>query len=63
MPELIAVDPCNDPATSEGKERFFKGPYQRLVLEGVGHFPQREAPRAVADALLAFLSRNSARAA
>ena len=30
------------------------GGYERRVLEGVGHFPQREAPQAVAAALLKF---------
>ncbi|MEG6658053.1 alpha/beta hydrolase, partial [Pseudomonas aeruginosa] len=32
----------------------FSGRYQRLVLEGVGHFPQREAATQVADAILRF---------
>ncbi|HYV68115.1 MAG TPA: alpha/beta hydrolase [Myxococcales bacterium] len=48
-------DPCNDPTTSEGKERFFRARYERVVLDGVGHFPQREAPGPVADAILRFL--------
>ena len=39
---------------SEGKERYFSGRHERRPLEGVGHFPQREAPAAVAAALLAF---------
>ena len=33
---------------------YFSGRYQRLVLEGVGHFPQREAANQVADAILRF---------
>lgn len=49
-------DPCNDPSTSEGKERFFTARYERIVLDRVGHFPQREAPGPVADAILGFLS-------
>jgi pimeloyl-ACP methyl ester carboxylesterase len=49
-------DPCNDPSTSQGKEHFFAGPYQRLVLDRVGHFPQREAPKAVAEATTRFLT-------
>jgi pimeloyl-ACP methyl ester carboxylesterase len=32
------------------------GPYHRLVLHGVGHFPAREAPDAVAKALTAQLT-------
>ncbi|QDR36958.1 alpha/beta hydrolase, partial [Pseudomonas aeruginosa] len=37
-----------------GREHYFSGRYQRLVLEGVGHFPQREAANQVADAILRF---------
>src|SRR5258708_4597339 len=48
-------DPCNDPSTSENKEHFFASRYQRVVLEGVGHFPQRESPAAVADAIVRFM--------
>jgi pimeloyl-ACP methyl ester carboxylesterase len=48
-------DPCNDPSTSENKEHFFASRYQRVVLDGVGHFPQRESPAAVADAIVRFL--------
>jgi pimeloyl-ACP methyl ester carboxylesterase len=58
VPTLVihgGADPCNDPSTSEGKDRFFSGPYQRSVLDGVGHFPQREAPAAVAEAIVRFL--------
>lgn len=47
-------DPCNDPSTSENKEHLFASRYQRVVLEGVGHFPQRESPAAVAGAILRF---------
>ena len=58
VPTLVlhgAADACNHPDSSAGKERFFSGPYRRELLDGVGHFPQREAPEAVADALLRFL--------
>lgn len=34
----------------------FDGPFRMVGLPGVGHFPQREAPDAVADLLLAFLA-------
>lgn len=40
------------PETSEGKEHFFTGGYERRVLSGVGHFVQREAPEAVVAAVL-----------
>jgi len=60
VPALVlhgAADTCNHPDTSAGKEGFFGGPYRRELLAGVGHFPQREAPEAVAEALLRFLPR------
>jgi pimeloyl-ACP methyl ester carboxylesterase len=59
VPTLVihgGVDPCNDPSTSEGKEDFFAGQYQRIVLDRVGHFPQREAPGAVSQATVKFLT-------
>lgn len=52
-------DPCNDPSSSEGKEDFFAGQYQRIVLDRVGHFPQREAPEAVSQATIRFLTSRS----
>lgn len=57
VPTLVlhgAADTCNHPDSSRGKENSFSGLYERRVLEGVGHFPQREAPARVADAILAF---------
>src|SRR6266446_800523 len=44
-------DYCDAPQESEGLERFFTGRYCRVVLENVGHFPHREAPGLVADAV------------
>jgi pimeloyl-ACP methyl ester carboxylesterase len=58
VPTLVlhgGADSCNEPVTSAGKERFFTGPYRHQILDGVGHFPQREAPEAVARAVLEFL--------
>jgi pimeloyl-ACP methyl ester carboxylesterase len=57
VPTLVlhgAQDSCNPPETSAGKERYFRGPYVRQLIAGAGHFPQREAPQAVAAALLHF---------
>lgn len=48
------ADAVNPAETSAGKEQWFSGPYHRVVLEGVGHFPQREKPIAVAQALIDF---------
>jgi pimeloyl-ACP methyl ester carboxylesterase len=58
VPTLVLhgdADACNDPATSADKDRFFAAAYERRLLEGVGHFPQREAPDAVADAIIGWL--------
>ena len=58
VPTLLlhgAVDGVNLPDTSLGKEAFFKGVYERKLLAGAGHFPQREAPGDVLAALLNFL--------
>jgi pimeloyl-ACP methyl ester carboxylesterase len=48
-------DLCDDSKESEGAEKYFVGGYNRLVLEGVGHFPHREAPVAVAEAVIGLL--------
>jgi pimeloyl-ACP methyl ester carboxylesterase len=45
------ADLCDEPASSGGQARFFTGTYQRIVLDGIGHFPPREAPDAVATAV------------
>ena len=63
VPTLVihgGTDPCNDPSTSEGKERFFTGPYERVLLPGVGHFPQRQAAVDVASHLVRFLTLGKA---
>ncbi|MGV8455925.1 alpha/beta fold hydrolase, partial [Pseudomonas aeruginosa] len=57
MPSLVlqgGADACTHPDGSRGREHYFSGRYQRLVLEGVGHFPQREAATQGADAILRF---------
>lgn len=50
-------DRCVMPSSTEGLERNFTGHYERHVLDGIGHFPQREAPGAVARLVSEFLSR------
>jgi pimeloyl-ACP methyl ester carboxylesterase len=50
-----AADTCDGPQESEGLDYYFTAGYQRLVLARVGHFPHREAPEAVAAAILAHL--------
>jgi pimeloyl-ACP methyl ester carboxylesterase len=48
-------DTCNPASTSEGKEALFSAAYQRNVVPRSGHFPQREQPCIVADAVLGWL--------
>ena len=43
--------------TTAGKGPYFTGGYTRHVLDGVGHFPTREAPDRVNKLLLEFLQK------
>jgi pimeloyl-ACP methyl ester carboxylesterase len=49
------ADTCVAPASSEGLDGYFTGRYRRIVLDGVGHFPSREAAEATADAIVRHL--------
>lgn len=49
-----AEDGVNPVQSSAGKERWFTGAYKRVVMEGLGHFPQRESPQRIADEILLF---------
>jgi pimeloyl-ACP methyl ester carboxylesterase len=49
-------DYCDEPASSEGLDQWFTASYRRVVIDGVGHFPHREAPGAVADLVGEHLS-------
>jgi pimeloyl-ACP methyl ester carboxylesterase len=51
-----AVDGVNPPATSEKVHEKFTGEFERIVLAGIGHFPTREAPEAVASRLATFFA-------
>lgn len=48
-------DHCTLPETTDGAGRYFTNGYRRVLLEGVGHFPQREAPKLVAEEILRHL--------
>lgn len=48
-------DGVNPPEVSEDLHRKFTGPFERILLQNVGHFPQREDPDAVARELSVFL--------
>ena len=51
------VDGVNPPETSVGLAQKFTGPFERVVLPGVGHFPTREAPDEVAAHLIAHFAQ------
>jgi pimeloyl-ACP methyl ester carboxylesterase len=53
------ADTCDGPQESEGLDHYFTAGYQRLVLDGVGHFPHREAPQVVAQAVLKLFAAAS----
>lgn len=48
-------DGVNPPELSERLHEKFSGPFQRIALQNVGHFPQREDPETVARELAIFL--------
>lgn len=48
-------DYVNPVMTSANREAWFSGGYRRVVLDGVGHFPQREAAQRVAQEILEFV--------
>lgn len=50
-----ATDGCIGPAVGDGAERYFTGGYRRELVAGAGHFLAAEAPRAVADRVIAWL--------
>ena len=52
-----ALDPVNSPQMSEGKEAYFAGPYERRLIAGAGHFPQRECARDTASQIVEWLKR------
>jgi pimeloyl-ACP methyl ester carboxylesterase len=52
-----ALDPVNSPQMSEGKEAYFGGPYERRLIAGAGHFPQRECAPETALQIVEWLKR------
>jgi pimeloyl-ACP methyl ester carboxylesterase len=56
-----ANDHDSFPEASAVKERFLASRYERLVLEGVGHFIPCEAPGEVLSAIRALLSEPPSR--
>ena len=59
VPTLVlhgGSDYCSHPDMSAGKEKYFTGRYERVVIEGAGHFPQKEKPARVAQEILRFVA-------
>jgi pimeloyl-ACP methyl ester carboxylesterase len=54
-----ALDGVAPPAITEKMSEKFVGAFERIVLEGVGHFPTREAPEIVGKKLTAHFSAGS----
>jgi pimeloyl-ACP methyl ester carboxylesterase len=52
-----ALDPVNSPQMSEGRESYFIGPYERRLIAGAGHFPQRERAADTAAQIVEWLRR------
>ncbi|GAA0268117.1 alpha/beta hydrolase [Cryptosporangium japonicum] len=50
------ADHCDPPSLLAGQEKHFTGGYRLEVLDGVGHFPHREAPSAVTSLIAEYLS-------
>jgi pimeloyl-ACP methyl ester carboxylesterase len=53
------ADYCDEPASSGGLDQYFSGGYWREIIEGIGHFPHREAPELVAESVLAHFRANA----
>jgi pimeloyl-ACP methyl ester carboxylesterase len=52
-----ALDPVNSPRMSEGKEAYFTGRYERRLIGGAGHFPQRERVADVKQEIVDWLAQ------
>jgi len=52
------ADACDLAACSEEQAGAFSGGYERVLLKGVGHFPHREDPKAIAKLLSRQLAKN-----
>ena len=52
-----SVDGVNPPEAITAVPKKFSGPFEAILLDGVGHFPPREAPDEVAAALIKHFDR------
>ncbi len=54
------ADGVNPPSTAQHVPAKFAGPFARITMTGIGHFPQRENPQAVVRHLLSLFGGNPA---
>ena len=47
-----SLDACVLPTTAQGSGQYVTGEYEWRLLEGIGHFPQSEAPELVSGELV-----------
>ncbi|MFI0354403.1 alpha/beta fold hydrolase [Actinomadura sp. 9N407] len=50
-----SLDPCILPASAQGSGRYVEAPYRWKLIDGAGHFPHQERPRAFDTQLLGWL--------
>jgi pimeloyl-ACP methyl ester carboxylesterase len=50
-----SLDPCILPASAQGSGRYVAAPYRWKLIDGTGHFPHQERPRAFDAQLLGWL--------
>lgn len=53
------ADEVNPPQKSATHDKYFPAGYERWLLDGIGHNPPQESPRAFADAILKLCARSS----
>jgi pimeloyl-ACP methyl ester carboxylesterase len=51
-----ALDTCTLPSSAQGSGRYVAAPYRWKLIEGAGHFPHQERPRAFDAQLLGWLA-------
>jgi pimeloyl-ACP methyl ester carboxylesterase len=53
------LDGVNPPYVSEDVYKKFQGSFNRIILNGVGHFPTRETPETLGELLIDFLKKKT----
>jgi pimeloyl-ACP methyl ester carboxylesterase len=61
LPALLIhgeMDGVGPPYTSENIHEKFTGPFNRIIIPGVGHFPSREAPDEISAHIVGFFKEH-----